>query len=824
MSDHCLFAKAPEQQYPLNKGIYILRLPAPTVVQRLGDTNNRANQQALLTVLENEHQAVLNKISAQLGRSIQSAADYKMTFNGMALKLTEEEFIKLNKLSDIGQLQADVLYPLATDVGPNFIGAGEIWNGNATPAGVGTLGEGMLVGILDTGINHDHPSFSETPSDGYSYTNPNGQGQFIGWCNPAHPNFVSGFCNNKLVGAWDFADSLGGNESDGPEDGNGHGSHTSSTVAGNTLDGSESPTPRNDRIPMSGVAPHANIIIYDVCGASGCPGAAILAAIDQATLDGVDVINFSISGGLSPWQDADRSFLDAITSGVFVAASAGNTSTSVPNPIGTVNHRGPWMMTVAASTHNRSGQGDVLAGFSLRGPNETFDVIKPDITAPGVSIYAAYSTPTEYAHLDGTSMSSPHTAGSATLVRKLHPDWSVAEVKSAIMMTANQNATKENGTTPADPDDIGAGRVELRNAALAGLVMDITRNEYLAADPAINGLPKQLNLPSLANRLCVNQCSWTRTVTNKSGSSHTWNSSFTAPTGINFSITPSSFTLNDGESQQLNITANISSTSLNSVEFANIAFDESGNSLPQSHWPVVLGGFYGVIPDNFSHIVVADSESISIDNLTSGAHNISALAHSMAGMVNQSQSQFSLNQDPTNGDPFDNLADVFVQTVNVPANATRLIAHIIQSQSPDLDMFVGFDGNGNGPESGEILCTSATGTALERCDLRNPQEGSWWIVVQNWSGSAQQPDASTLSYAVVGKNDDGNVITTGPAVVQPNTAFNVSLDWNEKLFYEDNARWYGVLLLGTDAGLTENVAQIPVDFISDRIKHDDFEE
>jgi len=70
-------------------------------------------------------------------------------------------------------------------------------------------------------------------------------------------------------------------------------------------------------------------------------------------VDQVDVINYSISGGRTPWGDADRLFLDAVNADIFVAASAGNTSTSIPDPVANVNHRGPWVMSVANSTHNR---------------------------------------------------------------------------------------------------------------------------------------------------------------------------------------------------------------------------------------------------------------------------------------------------------------------------------------------------------------------------------------------------------------------------------------------------------------------------------------
>ena len=170
--------------------------------------------------------------------------------------------------------------------GPTWIGAPGIWEGTAEPADLGTLGEGVLAGILDTGINFDHPSFSDTPQDLHVY---NWVGDYKGVCASVGgvPAYASA-CNDKLVGAYSFT-----GEALSPEDADGHGSHTASTVAGNfvTFDFMGVET------TISGVAPHAQIIAYDVCDPSGCYTNSSTAAVQQAILDGVNVINYSISGG-----------------------------------------------------------------------------------------------------------------------------------------------------------------------------------------------------------------------------------------------------------------------------------------------------------------------------------------------------------------------------------------------------------------------------------------------------------------------------------------------------------------------------------------------
>ena len=131
-------------------------------------------------------------------------------------------------------------------------------------------------------------------------------------------------------------------------DDDGHGTHTATTAAGNGgVAASIFGVPRGI---VSGIAPRAHVIAYKVCGDLGCFGCDSAAAVQQAIRDGVNVINFSISGGTNPYSDAvELAFLDAYDAGVFVAASAGNSGPAAE----TTDHRGPWVTTVAASTQNR---------------------------------------------------------------------------------------------------------------------------------------------------------------------------------------------------------------------------------------------------------------------------------------------------------------------------------------------------------------------------------------------------------------------------------------------------------------------------------------
>ena len=111
----------------------------------------------------------------------------------MALELTEAEAQALARLPGVaGVTPSRDLRPL-TDAGPAWIGAPGIWDGTATGGPPGTKGEGILVGVIDTGINLDHPSFADIGGDGYDHTNPRGAGDYVGWCDPANPDYDPAF-------------------------------------------------------------------------------------------------------------------------------------------------------------------------------------------------------------------------------------------------------------------------------------------------------------------------------------------------------------------------------------------------------------------------------------------------------------------------------------------------------------------------------------------------------------------------------------------------------------------------------------------------------
>src|SRR5690606_18909726 len=171
---------------------------------------------------------------------------------------------------------------------------------------------------------------------------------------------------------------------------------------------------------------------------------------------------------------------------------------------------------------------DALAAFSSRGPAGNFDLLKPDVTAPGVQLLAADAgeTITGFENLfglkSGPSMASPHQAGAAGLVRQARPGWTVPGVKSALAMTADPEVWLEDEVTLAHPFAKGTGRIRVDRAINAGLVMDETADNYLAANPATGGDVSALNQPSLASASCFTSCTFTRTFRSTLGREQGW--------------------------------------------------------------------------------------------------------------------------------------------------------------------------------------------------------------------------------------------------------------------------------------------------------------
>lgn len=335
-----------------------------------------ADARAYVAHLHSVQEEHLGALSVAVGRPLAPLATYQLALDAVALELSSAEATRIAKLPGVRLVQVAGEHRLNSDAGPAFTGAPGLWNGTALPSGIGNKGEGIVVAVLDSGIDFASASFaatepgSSTQGGGYVHVNPLGSGVFLGSCAPGKPN--AGRCNAKLIGADDLVYPVvctpgtpasnpcrpaasGGTivEAPGADDDVGHGTHVASIAVGDAVNASY----RGIAVPVSGVAPHANLLAYDICyvrvadRTESCPDLAAIAAIEAVLADGVaDVIDFAPGGGSTPWQDSTSlALLAAQNAGILVVAPAGNGGPQTT----TLEHAEPWVVSVAASSHNR---------------------------------------------------------------------------------------------------------------------------------------------------------------------------------------------------------------------------------------------------------------------------------------------------------------------------------------------------------------------------------------------------------------------------------------------------------------------------------------
>jgi hypothetical protein len=259
-------------------------------------------------------------------------------------------------------------------------------------------------------------------------------------------------------------------------------------------------------------------------------------------------------------------------------------------------HPGATASFTAGTKHN--GQGDVMAAFSSRGPAGL--VIKPDITAPGVQILGAKTPIMEsitegpageyFQAIAGTSMSSPHIAGSGILLKAAHPSWTPGQIKSALMQSALTSVVKEDTTTQADPFDFGAGRVDVARAAAVPLTMDESAANFasIGTDPlaAIH-----LNIPSIDAPVMPGKVSAERWVKNVTDHPITVRATASA-TGGKVSVSPGNKTILPGKTQKYTVT--IRSDAEDGVQqFGAVKLAINGGMT--LHWPVAYVHSQGTV-------------------------------------------------------------------------------------------------------------------------------------------------------------------------------------------------------------------------------------
>ena len=179
-------------------GIAGLKATSPEATGILRPDPRSPESKAYLDYLGAKQDELLDNMAKTFGRQVEVAYQYKNVLNAVAVRIDHAEALKAFALPGVKAVFADQARQMDTDIGPTLIGAPAIWDGD-TYSGVATKGEGIIIGLIDSGINHAHPSFADIGGDGYDHENPYGAGNYLGYCidNPD-------FCNDKLIGAYDF--------------------------------------------------------------------------------------------------------------------------------------------------------------------------------------------------------------------------------------------------------------------------------------------------------------------------------------------------------------------------------------------------------------------------------------------------------------------------------------------------------------------------------------------------------------------------------------------------------------------------------------------
>ncbi|MBA2283105.1 MAG: S8 family serine peptidase [Acidimicrobiia bacterium] len=328
---------------------------------------NSANVRRYRAHLDRAHAAALAAAGAPADAKFY---DYNFSFNGFAAELTPAQAARLAQNPEVVAVSVDAERHPMTDNTPSDLGL-------STPGGfwdTAGVGEDVIIGVIDTGIWPEHPSFSDQSDFAHRQGSAGNRLRAYG-PPPAHWNgicqageqFSRQTCNNKLIGARYFIEGLRRSGVDPADyasarDRDGHGTHTASTAGGNR--GVDPSIFGRDLgvDTISGMAPRARIAAYKGCfGEAGCVVSDLVMAIDTAVADGVDVINYSIGSNTPSVVSPDAiAFLFARRAGVFVATSAGNAgpgASTVGSPASA-----PWVTAVGASTHSRTFDNEVVLG------------------------------------------------------------------------------------------------------------------------------------------------------------------------------------------------------------------------------------------------------------------------------------------------------------------------------------------------------------------------------------------------------------------------------------------------------------------------------
>jgi subtilisin family serine protease len=519
-------------------------------------------------------------------------------------------------------------------------------------------------------------------------------------------------------------------------------------------------------------------------------------------IDGVE--NPKVVMGVDPTE------LTQMIPGVMSDNAIGVQILNVLNSGGTVNGT-----LSAGSFVTEHLNGNIMADFSSRGPFPTeTNWLKPDITAPGVNILAGHTpepndgSPGDFfQYLSGTSMSTPHISGLAALVLQEHPDWSPAAVKSAFMTTARQNIVKEDLETRADPFDFGAGHVDPNKAIDPGLVYDAGTLDYLAAScgtvspllsPDDCGVveslgfsldPANLNLPSIAVGELLGEKTIVRRVTNVNSRSNRYRASVKSPPGFRVTVTPSTLTLEPGETQSFEVTIRNVSAPPGEWRFGRLSW-KSGNGNFSVRSPIAVNARLLDAPEEIDGEGADGSAAFDVGFGYTGAYT--AGAH---GLVEPFLTPFVVSDDPL--DSFDfapGAPDEFIAyLLDLPTGTTyaqwSLFDAYNNDPAHDLDMYLFYCPVD--PATGSFLCTQidqsfnitsneevsvqfpvTNGAPADPNDIDDP-----YLVFIHGFNTVNQADAGGFMFDWTVLGPEGNMTASGPMSAVIGEKGTVNVQW-----------------------------------------------
>lgn len=890
------------------------------------------NVRAYASMLQAGHMKAMGAVGVEEKNRLHN---YKYAFNGFAAKMSHEQAQELAQRSDVMRVFPDELRQKMTDNSGSYLGL-------TSPNGAyaqGIDGEGVVIGIIDTGIWPEHPSFADDGTYGETIT-----GLPCEFGDTEHNANDAAFeCNNKLIGARQVLPTYRAvvgataDEFNSARDDDGHGTHVASTAGGNA----NVPASILGRSfgKVTGVAPRARIVAYKALGTLGGFGSDLAAAIDQAVADGVDVINYSVGSSSFALGPDDIAFLSAANAGVFVATSNGN---SGPNPATTGSPASvPWLTSVGASTQNRTYQGRAIvngriyrgasitpgtetlplvdaeaagdalcepgkldadmvkdkivlcargafariaksravheaggagmilfnqndgqsevtdthyvpsvhisntmgmqikdyiarageratariqggefrrsqapfmAAFSSRGPNRLSpDLIKPDVTAPGVNILAgATPMPVQpapqgqmFQSISGTSMSSPHVAGLFALMKQVYPDWTPAMAKSALMTTAHDSTRKEDNKRRADPFDVGAGHVVpggTRRGSMfePGLVYDVGLVDYaaytcgenfgifsagLCADLQAAGFSmaaSDLNLPSIGAASVPGVKTIRRTVTSVADEKGwvVYDAKISHPKGFRVTVTPKRLHLKKGMSADIVIKIENLAAPVGEWRFGRLMW-KSTEGRYRVRSPIAVKASQIDVPGIVSGSGAAGAGDIPVLFGYTGTYQAVA-----DGLVAAMTEDAVVVQDPDQDfDPNDGYSNMHSFEVNNASYLRLALPGGAAEDGSDLDLFL-FDPDGN------AVASSANGGSIESVEVVAPANGTWTLYVHGYTAPDGDSPYKLHSWILPMDSDDSLSVVNAPGSAKLGESGAVSLEWKDAA---DGTLHYGIL-------------------------------